>query len=165
LKTRQCDSKICRHTAITYFCHLINYSYSINYTRQRDRWQQIIVFYFHREPGWHVSRGWLKSPPKNVNRIVADGRVFFFFQECRTLKDSCLYPFFVFSSLATISPSSCLLPFQSFNPLFLRPFFLFFGFPFWFPLRIFFTFPVFPLPFPCAYARGLALALLTRVWI
>ena len=51
-------------------------------------------FYFHREPGWHVSRGWLKSPPKNVNRIVADGRVFFFFQECRTLKDSCLYPFF-----------------------------------------------------------------------
>ncbi|WP_223121930.1 hypothetical protein, partial [Bacteroides thetaiotaomicron] len=82
---------------------------------------------------------------------------------CRTLKDSCLYPFFVFSSLATISPSSCLLPFQSFNPLFLRPFFLFFGFPFWFPLRIFFTFPVFPLPFPCAYARGLALALLTRV--
>ena len=69
--------------------------------------------------------------------------------------------FFVFSSLATISPSSCLLPFQSFNPLFLRPFFLFFGFPFCFPLRIFFTFPVFPLPFPCAYARGLAL--LTRV--
>ena len=66
-----------------------------------------------------------------------------------------------FSSLATISPSSCLLPFQSFNPLFLRPFFLFFGFPFWFPLRIFFTFPVFPLPFPCAYAR--VLALLTRV--
>ena len=105
-------------------------------------------FYFHREPGWHVSRGWLKSPPKNVNLIVADGRVFFFFQECRTLKDSCLYPFFVFSSLATISPSSCLLPFQSFNPLFLRPFFLFFGFPFCFPLRIFFTFPVFPLPFP-----------------
>ena len=51
-------------------------------------------FYFHRELGWHVSRGWLKSPPKNVNRIVADGRVFFFFQECRTLKDSCLYPFF-----------------------------------------------------------------------
>ncbi|MBV3225258.1 hypothetical protein KSV28_24275, partial [Bacteroides thetaiotaomicron] len=69
--------------------------------------------------------------------------------------------FFVFSSLATISPSSCLLPFQSFNPLFLRPFFLFFGFPFWFPLCIFFTFPVFPLPFPCAYAR--VLALLTRV--
>ena len=30
----------------------------------------------------------------------------------------------------------------------------FFGFPFWFPLRIFFTFPVFPLPFPCAYARA-----------
>ena len=86
-------------------------------------------FYFHREPGWHVSRGWLKSPPKNVYRIVADGRVFFFFQECRTLKDSCLYPFFVFSSLATISPSSCLLPFQSFNPLFLRPFFLFLWIP------------------------------------
>ena len=41
----------------------------------------------------------------------------------------CLYPFFVFSSLATISPSSCLLPFQSFNPLFLRPFFLFLWIP------------------------------------
>ena len=46
LKTRQCDSKICRHTAVTYCRHLINYSYSINYTRQRDRWQQIIVFIF-----------------------------------------------------------------------------------------------------------------------
>ena len=55
LKTRQCDSKICRHTAVTYCCHLINRSYSSYYTKQRDRWQQIIVFYFYREASWHVS--------------------------------------------------------------------------------------------------------------
>ena len=60
--------------------------------------------------------------------------------------------------------SNQIFPFtpSSFLP-FPPSFFLFFGFPFCFPLRIFFTFPVFPLPFPCAYAR--ALALLTRVWI
>ena len=34
--------------------------------------------------------------------------------------------------------------------LFLHLFSLFFGFPAWFPLRIFFTFPVFPLHFPGA---------------
>ena len=37
LKTRQCDSKICRHTAVTYCRHLINHSYSRYYTQQSDR--------------------------------------------------------------------------------------------------------------------------------
>ena len=64
---------------------------------------------------------------------------FFFFQECRTLKDSCLYPFFrIFLpcyDFPFFLPSSFSV-FQSFNPLFLHP-------------------------FPCAYAR--VLALLTRV--
>ena len=109
-------------------------------------------FYFHREPGWHVSRGWLKSPPKNVNLIVADGRVFFFFQECRTLKDSCLYPFFRIFLPCYDFPFFLPSSFSVFQSPFPPSFFSFLWIPglrFLCPSSIF---PIFPLHFPDVYA-------------
>ena len=112
----------------------------------------MIVFY--KELGFHMSRG--RTKPYFVLRhatscVTAHDRYF----QLPGLPSLLYIPSFLLYVTSVISPVFYITDY-SMNLIFPFPpsFFLFFGFPFWFPLRIFFTFPVFPLPFPCAYARA-----------